>query len=225
VDLYATCVKRYRAWVPPPIRELIGTVRTGGAIWQRTQAWHSHVYARGRWDREYRSERWQYMRELPELARYSVLAGYAQYLCPFGRILDLGCGEGILPLRMQGFQYYLGVDISGPAIEQARSRAWENTDYVCADVASFEPPQAFDAIVLNEVLYYIPDAVTVMRRYQRHLTAEGVFLVSMFADPYTEQNWQILEEAFVMVDQTTISNHNTWSCRVLRPRAALADTP
>src|SRR5262245_51695956 len=72
------------------------------ALERRVRLWE-HETGRGdapvskeRWDEEYASGRWDVMRRSDELARYSVLAGYLRRLHPRGRVLDVGCGEGIL---------------------------------------------------------------------------------------------------------------------------------
>ena len=54
------------------------------------------------------------------------------------------------------------------------------THFAVSDLTSFEPLTAFDAIVFNEVLYYLPleDAIAQVERYSRHLSPGGVIAVS-----------------------------------------------
>src|SRR5258708_95797 len=46
------------------------------------------------WEEQYRGGKWELMRGLDELARYSLIAGYLPHLHPRGPALDLGSGEG-----------------------------------------------------------------------------------------------------------------------------------
>ena len=79
---------------------------------------------RERLDVQYARGSWDYLRSLDELARFSVLAGYCHYLKPNGRILEIGCGEGILQERLDPARYarYVGVDISEEAVRRAQAR-------------------------------------------------------------------------------------------------------
>src|SRR3954454_119623 len=81
------------------------------------------------WDAEYAAGRWAYLGELPELARFSVLAGYLRHFKPGGAILDVGCGEGALAKRLSAgdFRRYVGVDLSAAAIEKAARSLMPNT--------------------------------------------------------------------------------------------------
>ena len=73
-----------------------------------------------KWDLEYRSGNWDYLGGLQEVPRYSVVAGYVGYFNSRSRILEIGCGTGILLryIRHLDFTHYQGVDISGAAIEE-----------------------------------------------------------------------------------------------------------
>jgi len=42
------------------------------------------------WEAQYASGRWDYLAQLSELARFSVLAGYICHLKPGGAVLDTG---------------------------------------------------------------------------------------------------------------------------------------
>jgi 2-polyprenyl-3-methyl-5-hydroxy-6-metoxy-1,4-benzoquinol methylase len=228
MDLELVCTRLYRAAVPRFVRDAIGQVRTQRSAWAAAgDHWHYIDYSPARWDREYRTDKWCYMRALPELARYSVVAGYAQYLAAQGELLDLGCGEGILQGRLgsTGYARYVGVDISRAAIDAASACDDARTQFVCADVARFEPEGLFDVIVLNEVLYYFSEPLAVLRHYERFLKPEGVFVISMFVTDETRANWQLLEADYDLIDQTYAANAKSgfaWDCRAARPRARAA---
>lgn len=101
-------------------------------------------------------------------------------------LLDVGCAAASLAeaARPLGVRRYVGVDISRTAIESAPADAGE---LHVSDLHSFDPQARgpFDAIVLNEVLYYaeVDDVLPQMARYARALTPDGVFVVGMKDDP------------------------------------------
>lgn len=185
---------------------------------------------RERLDAEYARGSWDYLRGPGELARFSVLAGYCHYLKPGGRILEIGCGEGILQERLDRSRYsrYVGLDISAEAIARAEVRepgADGRAAFVCADAAAWEPGETFDLIAFNECLEYFDDPVALVRRYEPALAPHGLFLVSMFAGldtTRTRRIWRWLEEVYRVEDATRVTNHAglTWVLKVLRPCAS-----
>ena len=182
---------------------------------------------RERLDAQYARGSWDYLRSLDEFARFSVLAGYCHYLKPGGRILEIGCGEGILQERLDPARYarYVGVDISEEAIRRALARSNGRTAFVCADAAAWEPGEAFDLIAFNECLEYFDDPVGLVRRYEPSLAPDGAFLVSMFAGldtTRTRRIWRWLEEVYEVADATRVTNRKglTWVLEVLRPCAS-----
>ncbi|SYX83416.1 hypothetical protein [Paenibacillus alvei] len=48
------------------------------------------------WDEEYKSNVWDYLSDITEYARYSVVYGYIRKFIGSEGILDMGCGTGIL---------------------------------------------------------------------------------------------------------------------------------
>lgn len=220
MDIPLACLRLYRASIPRRVRDVVGRLIGGKSAWATADGqWHFHDYSARRWDDEYRTEKWRYMHGLTELARYSVVVGYVQHLAARGEVLDLGCGEGILQQRLGQASYarYVGVDISGAAIEAASLRANPQTSFVCADVARYHPSGSFDVIVLNEVLYYISDPLGLLRHYEQFLKPNGMFVISMFATEQTNTNWRVLEREYRFLDQTSTRNAHSgyaWDCRV-----------
>jgi SAM-dependent methyltransferase len=146
------------------------------------------------WEEQYRSGRWDVMRGSDELARYSVVAGYLHRLHPGGRVLDVGCGEGILldHLAPLGVGAYTGIDLSEVAIGRALRRIEGRIEgraaaghgppavFVAADAERWQPPGVFDAVVFNECLYYLERPVDAVLRYRSCLAPGGTLVISSF---------------------------------------------
>jgi len=112
------------------------------------------------------------------------------------RVLDVGCALGRLAdaLVPDGVQTYVGVDLSEQAITLAKTEhahllttARVDLRFVAGPLQDFvpEPGERFDAIVFNEVLYYlhVDEAVAECRRAAAWLNDGGVLCVSMKHDP------------------------------------------
>jgi 2-polyprenyl-3-methyl-5-hydroxy-6-metoxy-1,4-benzoquinol methylase len=138
----------------------------------------------GAWDELYSAGSWSHLGSLSEAPHYGVIAAYYAAVCrPSAAVLDVGCGHGVMVpyLRNVGYARYLGVDISAVAIEQANALADATTSFRALDVEtapmkSFAP---FDAIIINEVLYYFNSPFLMIRRLQKLLSPRGVLIISV----------------------------------------------
>lgn len=188
-----------------------GDLRT---LWLRL----NQTRRRRRWNRQYAAGEWTWLARPGELARYSVLAGYALELKPGGKLLDVGCGEGLLRDRLhpRAFTQYVGIDFE-EAIRRAAHRIDERTRFVDADMNFFVPDVAFDTIVFNESLYLFRDVARGLERYEGFLAPKGLFLISMHGGAKTQEIWSLLGERYVAVDEVTITNRDgaTWTCKAL----------
>lgn len=97
---------------------------------------------------------------------------------PGERILDLGCGDGQLTLRLAARGAAVrGVDASPQMAEAARARG------IAADVASAEAlPYAdggFDAVFSNAALHWVRDQNAMMAQVRRVLRPGGRFVAEM----------------------------------------------
>jgi len=184
------------------------------AVWLRL----NQVRRRRRWNRQYAAGEWTWLARPGELARYSVLAGYALELKPGGKLLDVGCGEGLLRDRLhpRAFTQYVGIDFE-EAIRRAAPRADERTRFFDADMNFFVPDVAFDTIVFNESLYLFRDVADGLGRYERFLAPNGLLLVSMHGGTKTEAIWSLLAERYPVIDEVTITNREgaIWTCKAL----------
>ena len=165
---------------------------------------------------EYSSGEWDYLRGLDELARFSVVVGYCHHFKEAGTILEIGCGEGVFQERLCPSKYsrYVGVDIAPEAIRRASCKQDEKTFFVCEDASIYSPDERFDVIVFNECLEYFDDPLSIVRRYERFLEKNGVYIISMFVGidtVRTKRIWKMLESAYASEVETQVSNKSRWS--------------
>ena len=170
-------------------------------------------------DKENRKDSWQRLRDAGESNRYTEVRAVTERFAADGFVLDIGCSQGIL---QEGLHYarYLGVDSFCEPIAIAAQKSDERTGFVCADGSAFEPDQSPDAVVLNEVLYYLPDPVRTAEHYAARLSPDGVVIVSIYARSWVSRRLLVqlarrLER--VHVSEAT-SAHLAWSVTAYRPR-------
>jgi 2-polyprenyl-3-methyl-5-hydroxy-6-metoxy-1,4-benzoquinol methylase len=150
----------------------------------RRQDWED--YSAEEWNAQHGSATWKYLGGLEQVPRYAVIEGWRQRLRPSGRVLDLGCGEGVLLQQIPATASvdYTGIDLSQVAITEATKRIRDASleRFVCGDIEKFAAVNRspFDVIVFNEVLYYVADPSATVTRYRNILAAEGIVIVSVF---------------------------------------------
>jgi len=174
------------------------------------------------WEAQYAAGRWDFLAQLSELARFSVLAGYIWHLKPGGAVLDVGCGQGALLRRLPSSAYsrYLGLDVSASAVAVAQEQHDERSTFLAADCELYSPEERFDAIVFNEVLCCLRDPLLTVERYARSLNPGGLLLVSMCTATRGSSTilWR-LRRAYATVDEVRVTHDGrkvSWVCAALR---------
>ena len=176
-------------------------------------------------DSEYARGEWDYLRGPSELARFSIVAGYCLHYKPHGSILEIGCGEGLLPERLgpQSYSRYLGVDISDEAIAKARPRQNERTAFMAEDAMRLHLQDRFDVIIFNECLEYFDEPLALLHRYEAFLHGAGIYIVSIFDGIDTARSWKIwrmLRRRYTAEAVIHVRNEvrYAWTIEVLRPQ-------
>jgi SAM-dependent methyltransferase len=168
--------------------------------------------------RENRKDSWQRLRGRDEAARYRAVRSATEHHAHDGFVLDIGCSQGIL---QEGLRYgrYLGVDNCEQSITLARRKCDRRTQFVCADASNFVADQPPDAVVMNEVLYYLPDPIGVVAHHARRLAPGGVVIISIYARTwYSRRLLSALAQRFDLLESTLIrSGHLAWTVAVYRP--------
>jgi 2-polyprenyl-3-methyl-5-hydroxy-6-metoxy-1,4-benzoquinol methylase len=194
------------------LQSLLDRGRRSGGLVQSAQSWEAQ-YAAGRWD---------FLGELSELARFSILAGYICHLKPGGAVLDAGCGQGDLLRRLPSpcYSRYVGIDLSSTAISIARQQQNERSAFFAVDCDEYVPAERFDVMVFNEVLICLRDPLATVERYTRSLNAGGLLLVSMCTAARGSSTilWR-LKRRYATVDEVRIVHTRrkvSWVCSAFR---------
>lgn len=174
------------------------------------------------WEAQYAAGKWDYLGQLSELARFSILAGYICHLKPGGAVLDAGCGQGDLLRRLPSpcYSRYVGIDVSSTAIATARMQQNERSAFFAVDCDAYAPTERFDVIVFNEVLICLRDPLATVNRYVRSLNPGGLLLVSMCTAARGSSTilWR-LKGVYATVDEVRIAHSRrkvSWVCTALR---------
>jgi 2-polyprenyl-3-methyl-5-hydroxy-6-metoxy-1,4-benzoquinol methylase len=172
------------------------------------------------WDSDYASGAWKRLRSVQELPRYSVIAGYCRHYRPFGSVLDIGCGEGLLARWLvNDCRSYFGVDLSAEAIVLARAKNLPFAEFVVANAEEFQSSSRFDVIVFNECLIYFDRPWELVARLTDALAPDGVIIVSLNEGVMSSQIWRMLRSDFHDHSQVEIrSGNGAWKIAVLQPR-------
>jgi 2-polyprenyl-3-methyl-5-hydroxy-6-metoxy-1,4-benzoquinol methylase len=206
------------------------------ALLERVARWLQSLVDRGRrsdgllqsaqtWEAQYAAGRWDFLAQLSELSRFSVLAGYIHQLKLGGAVLDVGCGQGVLLRRLPSSSYsrYLGIDMSESAIAVGRRQQNERSTFLAVDCEDYSPAEQFDVIVFNEVLCCLRDPLRTVERYERSLSSGGLLLVSMCTAARGSATilWR-LKRAYATVDEVRVVHSGrkvSWVCTALCPRS------
>ena len=185
--------------------------------------WHKSP---GRWDYKYSHNEWDYIaKDSIELGRTSLIGMLLKnYLrrnsssgSNFANILDVGCGFGtlldIIPRKWE--RGYVGIDFSQEAIKQAKHRHLKYTgaQFINVSVEAFRAASNYDAIVFNEVLYYV-NLTEVLPRYASYLTTNppGYIITSNYLGMRSKsenQGLQLeLKRHYHLVDEMVLTRPN-----------------
>jgi len=170
--------------------------------------------------RENRKDSWQRLRGIHEAARYQAVRSVTERYAGNGFVLDVGCSQGIL---QEGLRYrrYLGVDNFEQSIALAKPKSDSRTQFVCADGSNFVADELPNAVVMNEVIYYLRDPVGAVAHHANWLAPGGVLIVSIYAKTWSSRRLlRAIAARLEFVESHLVSSgHLAWTVAVYRPKA------
>ena len=95
---------------------------------------------------------------------------------PHGKVLDLGCGTGVLTSEIAKFSdEVIGLDSSFEMVEKAKSM-YPEIDFVVSDACTMHWNNYFDAVFSNAVLHFIKTQDVLLDSIRKVLKKNGVFV-------------------------------------------------
>jgi len=125
---------------------------------------------------------------------------------PVKRILDVGCGEGILGRRLldKGAGEVFGIEISPDACDRAGRNL---SGLICGDVEEVDLPfdeGYFDCMILADILEHLKAPLSTLKRLRKHLSDSGVIVASIpnvryhgVIDMLVEGHWKYRDEGIL----------------------------
>jgi trans-aconitate methyltransferase len=172
-------------------------------------------------DGEYRGGAWAHFDSLAEQPRQLLVAGLAGTLHPRPRVLDIGCGSGLMARLLQPHQpaRYLGIDLSEEGLARARALALPGAEFRAADFETWRPAETFDVLILSECVGYAHDPGALVGGLLPALAAGGHVIVSYYRSGHWEALWRRVEAVTTVLTTTTLSNPQgqTWDIKLLQP--------
>ncbi len=137
---------------------------------------------------------WESLYSRPQRVNDLVLANrrrlavelVSSFVRPGGRVLDAGCGAGLVALDLAERGFFLhGIDIAEPMLELARSRFRDATvderhyALTLGEVETAElAPASFDGITALGFIEYQVDEAELLRRFHELLAPGGILVLS-----------------------------------------------
>jgi 2-polyprenyl-3-methyl-5-hydroxy-6-metoxy-1,4-benzoquinol methylase len=167
-----------------------------------------------KWNHKFSTGRWEGLKELAEVPRFSVIAGFLPFLKPGGHdVLEYGCADGLLFSRMHREQvnYYEGVDVSSYIIQSAQETYGSGSvKFVSADMDTYQPSQPFDFIIFNEVLCYSKDYKALLQHTANFLKDDGLIISSLNGLIKDREDYNVyIAAAFNVLEKTTVVTSRT----------------
>lgn len=112
--------------------------------------------------------------------REIVLACLKKYLRHKGKIVDLGCGCGLMLTELEKYGTVTGVDASEEAIEYCKTLF--SGELIQGDLSELGMENTFDCAILLDVLEHVEDEKLILENIRNSLHNRGLLILTVPAD-------------------------------------------
>lgn len=179
------------------------------------------------WERQFEDGSWDYLFSPDESAHYQAINKYVNEYAPHGKILDVGCGQGVLYHYLQNETAlpinYLGIDISSNAILSAKDK-FKCGNFKQLDFDKEPLQEKFDVIIFNETLYYFDKPYNTLKTcIEKNLNPGGCFIISIYDFQGHNVIWKKLKEKynFSVIEKIKNKKQQKWKVGVFKPEPGL----
>jgi trans-aconitate methyltransferase len=113
------------------------------------------------------------------------------------RVLDLGCGDGTLTVRIADLVpagEVVGIDASRGMIEVARRQRRDNLRFVLMDISDLDFAEESDLIFSNATLHWVKDHGRLLRRVRAALRHNGTLRFNFAGDGNCSHFFRVIRE-------------------------------
>ena len=117
------------------------------------------------------------------------------------RVLDLGCGDGALSLKLAELVpngKVVGIDASKGMIETAKEHEAENLEFLLMDIDKLDFKMKFDLIFSNATLHWIKDHKKLWNSVTELLYPNGIVRFNFAADGNCSNFFFVIEEVMAL---------------------------
>ena len=114
------------------------------------------------------------------------------------RVLDLGCGDGVLTVRIAGLVpagQVVGIDASQGMIDAALPRARGNLSFRLLDINGMDFVEEFDVVFSNAALHWVLDHEKLLAKVRRALRPSGRVRFNFAGDGNCANFFAVVREA------------------------------
>ncbi len=129
------------------------------------------------------------------------------------RILDLGCGDGVLTAQLAVLVpngSVVGIDASRRMIEAAREHQRANLSFIVQDINDMDETEAYDVVFSNATLHWIRNHHALLARVYRALAPEGALRFNFGGDGNCVHFLKIIREAMALPEFARHFDAFTW---------------
>lgn len=117
------------------------------------------------------------------------------------RILDVGCGDGLMFDELAQFGDVEGVEVDATIVSE--KNRWRDQIFICPFDSSFQPGRKYDTILMLDVLEHLPDPRGALQHALSLLTTNGSLLITVPAFRFLWTTHDDLNHHFTRYDRRT----------------------